>query len=131
MPQLDFYSFSSQLVVVIVLLSYIYIILAKFILPTTSITLKMRAFVFERNEQKYALLVKTNNNINKQLSNLLADSSSFIDSIIESMKEEELTTTVFYIIFSGVCLDNIFEDILEETAQLYLLISAVDEDINK
>lgn len=58
MPQLDFYSFSSQLVVVVIFLSYIYILLAKFVLPTTSITLKMRAFVFEKNETKYGYLIK-------------------------------------------------------------------------
>jgi hypothetical protein len=128
MPQLDFYSFGSQLLIVIVLLAYIYVLLANFVLPTTSITLKMRAFVFEKNESKYTTLVKIEDKLETYVSNLFIDVLFFVDFVAALSKEETVIKTVSYIFLNE---EDLVEDLAEEYSQLNLLSFYLDESTIK
>ena len=115
MPQLDFYSYLSQLIFILIISLVIYIFLVNLLLPTIGITLKLRAYIIE---SKIGVITNIIDSTNKRIPNELHLVVEAINEILSKLskfiKEENLNKEVNVIFNKGLLVEKIIAEDLEE-----------------
>jgi hypothetical protein len=130
MPQLDFYSYLSQLSFILIISLVIYIFLVNLLLPTIGITLKLRAYIIESKIGVITnILDSTNKRIPNELHLVVEAINEILSKLSKFIKEETLNKEVNVIFNKGIFLENIIaEDLEEEFLLQYLRIKVVAMD---
>jgi hypothetical protein len=130
MPQLDFYSYLSQLSFILIISLVIYIFLVNLLLPTIGITLKLRAYIIESKIGVITnILDSTNKRIPNELHLVVEAINEILSKLSKFIKEETLNKEVNVIFNKGILVENIIaEDLEEEFLLQYLRIKVVAMD---
>ena len=126
MPQLDFYSYLSQLIFILIISLVIYIFLVKLLLPTIGITLKLRAYIIESKIGVITNIIdSTNKRIPNELHLVVEAINEILSKISKFIKEENLNKEVNVIFNKGLLVEKIIAEDLEEEFLLDYLKSKV------
>jgi hypothetical protein len=130
MPQLDFYSYLSQLIFILIISLVIYIFLVNLLLPTIGITLKLRAYIIESKIGVITnILDSTNKRIPNELHLVVEAINEILSKLSKFIKEETLNKEVNVIFNKGLLVEKIIaEDLEEEFLLQYLRIKVVAMD---
>jgi hypothetical protein len=130
MPQLDFYSYLSQLIFILIISLVIYIFLVNLLLPTIGITLKLRAYIIESKIGVITNIIdSTNKRIPNELHLVVEAINEILSKISKFIKEETLNKEVNVIFNKGLLVEKIIaEDLEEEFLLQYLRIKVVAMD---
>ena len=115
MPQLDFYSYLSQLIFILIISLVIYIFLVNLLLPTIGITLKLRAYIIESKIGVITNIIdSTNKRIPNELHLVVEAINEILSKISKFIKEENLNKEVNVIFNKGLLVEKIIAEDLEE-----------------
>ena len=132
MPQLDFYSYLSQLIFILIISLVIYIFLVNLLLPTIGITLKIRAYIIESKILggiPNILVYSINKRIPNELHLVVEAINEILSKLSKFIKEENLNKEVNVIFNKGLLVEKIIaEDLEEEFLLQYLRIKVVAMD---
>ena len=124
MPQLDFYSYLSQLIFILIISLVIYIFLVNLLLPTIGITLKLRAYIIESKIGVITnILESTNKRIPNELHLVVEAINEILSKLSKFIKEENLNKEVNVIFNKGLLVEKIIAEDLEEEFLLQYLKS--------
>jgi hypothetical protein len=111
MPQLDFYSYLSQLSFILIISLVIYIFLVNLLLPTIGITLKLRAYIIESKIGVITnILDSTNKRIPNELHLVVEAINEILSKLSKFIKEETLNKEVNVIFNKGILVENIIAE---------------------
>ncbi len=131
MPQLDFYSYIYQLSFIFLVIIIIYVHLIHVVLPTISITLKLRAYIIDTKVTNINGLIEQTLKIQTQITVIIDLILNLLLAISEIFREDVLVKEIHLLLLTGkevndIITNALLEEFLLQTYKLALIESQVD-----
>jgi hypothetical protein len=131
MPQLDFYSYIYQLSFIFLVSIIIYVHLIHVVLPTISITLKLRAYIIDTKVTNINGLIEQTLKIQTQIIVIIDLILNLLLAISEIFREDVLVKEIHLLLLTGkevndIINNDLLEEFLLQTYKLALIESQVD-----